>query len=140
MKDDVTDIDAWLAEHGDVWFKAFAALPDTGPLNALLRSDEPLTPIARIRLAEMLSPGDPPIEEYKLTPTVNKGFARTLRGFVGAAEYYKRVWAGASSETAAEEAGSLVNVGPRQALRYVEGNVINKLRDRLKLFSVPDDR
>ena len=75
-------------EIEDIWINAFAALgrikltvnkeghfdggavcnPDAQPLVDLLRSDAPMPPGARDKLVELIFPGDPPLENWKLVP------------------------------------------------------------------------
>ena len=80
----------------DVWINAFAALgriqltsdkegvfdggavadPDVEPLVELLLSDAPMPSSARETLAELLSPGKPPINNWKLVPEMIKELIR----------------------------------------------------------------
>jgi len=124
-------------ELEDIWINAFAALgrikltsdeggafdggtiadPDVQPLVELLRSDIPMTAGARDALAELLSPGDPPINNWKLVPERIKRIDPIAKQLDGVAAFEKNRGAGMTAEVAAENTGVR---GGRQINRYRE--------------------
>jgi hypothetical protein len=119
-------------EIDDLWMKAFNALDsvrfrghpekiecDPKPLVRLLRSDTPMTPRARELLAELLSPGNPPICDFMLVPKRVGEFDKMFGPKWDAVRSYIELRnAGKSSESAAEEAGEDHLVTGRQIHRY----------------------
>jgi hypothetical protein len=111
-------------EIDDIWLNAFAAFPDVQPLVQLLRSNTPMTPGARDLLAELLSPGDPPIDSFVLELKPNADFAKMLRKFDAVADY--------KMGTSADEAGAKQNVTGRTVFRYLDEEIPQKLGERLR--------
>lgn len=109
-------------EINDIWINAFAAFPDVQPLLLLLRSDTPMTPGARDLLAELLSPGDPPIDPFvlELKPNAKFDMAGILEKIAAADLYGCELAAGKSSQQAAKQAGhKYARVSGRQLYRYL---------------------
>jgi hypothetical protein len=116
-------------EIDDLWNNAFSVLggiaeayPDTPRLVDLLRSDMPMPSSARKTLAELLSPGDPPIHNWKLVPERIKRIDPIATQLDGAAAFEKNRSAGMSKEAAAGQTGIR---GGKQINRY------RKLLERL---------
>jgi hypothetical protein len=122
-------------EIENLWINAFAALgrikltsdnegvfdggavadPDAQPLVDLLRSDMPMPPSARDTLAELLSPGDPSIDNWKLVPERIKRIDPIAKQLDGNAAFEKNISAGMTAEVAADQTGIR---GGRQINRY----------------------
>jgi hypothetical protein len=119
-----------MTEINDTWINAFGALPDVQPLVRLLRSDMPVTPGARDLLAELLSPGDPPITDFELVPRRNKKFDAMLEQLEKVARYAEEREAGKSAQAAAVEAGKAAGVEDRTIFRYRER--LGQLGERLR--------
>jgi hypothetical protein len=119
----------------DLWINAFADLgrikltvdkqgvfdggavcnPDPKRLVDLLRSDMPMPSGARNTLAELLSPGDPPLNNWKLVPERIKRIDPIARQLDGAAAFGKNKSAGMTAEAAADQTGIR---GGKQINRY----------------------
>jgi|SRR4051812_4263384 hypothetical protein len=115
----------------DVWLAAVNALPDPRPIAALLRSDTPMPNGARHLLAELFHPGNPPITDWEVLPQRNPEFARMIRKLTVTSTYKRALADGTPARKAAEEAGKEANVTARQAFRWIQENVPERLRDRL---------
>jgi hypothetical protein len=121
----------------DVWLKAFHAFPDVKPLMALLRSDTPMPHGARDLLAELLCPGDPPIDSYMLELKKNPKFDLMLDKHLITTRYNELRATGLSHENAVEQAGEerllhkYHHVGGRQAWRYIKEDIPRRLIRRL---------
>jgi hypothetical protein len=124
-----------MAEIDDIWINAFGALPDVQPLVRLLRSDTPMPPGARDLLAELLSPGDPPISDFELVPKRNKKFDTILDQLEKVAPYAQEREAGKSAQAAAIEAGEAAGVDERTIFRYHEK--LRRLGERLRGVDKP---
>jgi TPR repeat protein len=120
----------------DIWLNAIAAFPDVKPLVDLLRSNLHMPPGARDLLAEMLMPGDPPIEKFQLECKPNPDFETVLWKLSVEAKYHMNKAAGLGSEEAAEQTGDpsagVRKVGVRQVLRVVKEQTKRRLHQRLK--------
>jgi hypothetical protein len=130
-----------MIDHEDAWINAINALArlsgrdkkvvsDPDPLVRLLRSDTPMTPGARDALAELLSPGDPPIFDFVLEPKRVGKFDNLLTAFDAVESYAKKIEDGQSSQVAAEEAGDEHLVTDRQIYRYLDK--VRRLGERLR--------
>jgi hypothetical protein len=125
-------------ELEDIWLKAFHAFPDVKPLVALLRSDTPMPSGPRKLLAELLSPGDPPMDSYMLELKTNPEFDRMLEKHLIATRYEQLRAEGSSFEDAIEKAGKEKlphknrHVGGKQAWRYIKEKIPERLARRLK--------
>jgi hypothetical protein len=115
----------------DVWLAAVHALPDPRPLAALLRSDTPMPMGARNMLAEMLHPGDPPLTDHRLTVRRNAEFDRMIRQLGAAATYRKAIAAGMLKGKAEQAAAQEAGVTARQARRWAQEGVPERLQERL---------
>ena len=114
-------------EIHDLWINAFADLTtnrdgvsaDGADPNArlvdLLRSDTPMPHSSRETLAELLSPGDPPLNNWKLVPERIKRIDPIARQLDGAAAFEKNKSAGMTKEAAAGQTGIR---GGKQINRY----------------------
>jgi hypothetical protein len=122
-------------EIHDLWINAFADLgrikvttdkqgvcdggavcnPDPERLVKLLRSDVPMPHSARETLAELLSPGDPPLNNWKLVPERIKKIDPIAKQLDGAEAFEKNRSAGMTVETAADQTGIR---GGKQIKRY----------------------
>jgi hypothetical protein len=111
-----------------IWRDAFAALPDDmKPLARLIRCDTPFPADARILLAELLAPGNPPVLEWQLECKANKQ-AKKARRNAGIEDNYRKNLAGGLKPTdAAEQAGksesrtfAIVRKKPAKRLRNRE--------------------
>ena len=119
-------------ELEDIWINAFAVFPDVKPLVQLLQSETPMPFGARKTLAELLSPGDPPIDRFVLEVKLNDQFDKMIRKYNAVGDYVLQTSAGKSSDTAAEEAGAKQNVGARQVFRYLMEKIPERLHKRLR--------
>jgi hypothetical protein len=109
----------------DLWINAFAAFPDLQRLARLLRCENiPMTQGARNTLAELLSPGDPPIDSFVLELKPNADFDKMLRKFDAVADYKMGI--------SADEAGAKQNVTGRTVFRYLDEEIPQKLGQRLR--------
>ena len=124
-----------MTEIDDIWLNALGALPDVQPLVRLLRSDTPITPGARDLLAELLSPGDPPISDFELVPKRIKKFDAMLDQLERLAPYAQEREAGQSAQAAAAEAGEAAGVDERTIFRYREN--LRRLGERLRGIDKP---
>jgi hypothetical protein len=124
-----------MAEIDDIWINAFGALPDVQPLVRLLRSDTQMPPGARDLLAELLSPGDPPITDFELVPRRNKKFDTLLDQLERVAPYANEREAGKSAQAAAVVAGEAAGVEDRTIFRYREN--LRRLGERLRGVDKP---
>jgi hypothetical protein len=124
-----------MADIDDLWINAFAALPDVQPLVHLLRSDTPMPPGARDLLAELFSPGDPPISDFELVPKRIKKFDTMLDQLEIMATYAQKREAGQSAQDAAIEAGEAHGVEDRTIFRYREK--LGSLGERLRGVDKP---
>src|SRR5258705_5261990 len=70
---------ARMTAETDIWLNAIAAFPDVGPLVGLLRSDTPMPAGIRDLIAEMLAPGNPPIDAFTLKCSRNPAFKKAFR-------------------------------------------------------------
>ena len=122
--------------NDDIWLNAIAAFPDVKPLIDLLRSDLPMTPGARDLIAEMLMPGNPPIDKFQLECKPNPQFDDMLWKVSVEAKYRSNRADGLGSEEAAEQTGDPVagvrQVGVRQVHRVVGEKTGLRLHKRLK--------
>jgi hypothetical protein len=116
----------------DVWLAAVNALPDPRPIAALLRSDTPMPSGARHLLAELFHPGNPPITDWEVLPQRNPEFARVIRKLTVTATYKRALDDGTPARKAAEAAGNEANVTARQAFRWIQENIPERLRARLR--------
>jgi len=114
----------------DLWINAFAAFPDLQPLVQLLRSNTPMTTGARDLLAELLSPGDPPIDSFVLELKPNAKFRKMFPELDAVHSYANARDAGESSEKAAAKAAEQHLVTERQIHRYRAK--MKRLGDRLR--------
>jgi len=119
-----------MAEIDDLWINAFAALPDVQPLVRLLRSDTPMSPGARDILAELFSPGDPPISDFELMPKRIKKFDAMLDQLEIVGTYAEKRQAGQSAQDAAIEAGEAHGVEDRTIFRYRQN--LRRIGERLR--------
>lgn len=124
-----------MAEIDDLWINAFAALPDVQPLVRLLRSDTPMSPGARDILAELFSPGDPPISDFELVPKRVKKFDTMLEQLEKVGIYAQKRNAGQSAQAAAADAGEAAGVDERTIFRYREN--LQRLGQRLRGVDKP---
>jgi hypothetical protein len=124
-----------MTEIDNVWINAFGALPDVDPLVRLLRSDVPITPGARDLLAELLSPGNPPISDFELVPKRIKKFDTMLEQLEKVTPYAQEREAGQSAQAAAVEAGEAAGVDERTIFRYREN--LRRLGKRLRGVDKP---
>lgn len=122
--------------YEDLWDEAFKALPDTQPLARLIRSDVQMPPAPRYRLAALLTPGNPPMWEWKFKCEENKAFKKVRRNVIIEDEYHRKMADGIRSEDAAEQAGSPHNIGDRQAYNVVKENTAEKVRARAARLAV----
>jgi hypothetical protein len=114
-------------ELEDIWLKAFHAFPDVKPLVALLRSDTPMPSGPRKLLAELLCPGDPPIDSYILELKSNPKFHDLINKKLDTAYNFAQAKeAGQSEADAASSAGKV----ERQIYRYLAD--LKKLGQRLR--------
>jgi hypothetical protein len=120
----------------DIWLNAMAAFPDVKPLVDLLRSDVPMPQGIRDLVAEMLAPGDPPIEAFRLECKRNPAFNKTLSKFDIETRYRANFAAGMDSDEAAKQTGDpnagVRQVGVRQVHRIVKDRSAKRLHKRLK--------
>jgi hypothetical protein len=120
----------------DIWLNAFAAFPDVGPLVNLLRSDLPMSLGVRGLLAEMLAPGDPPIEKFQLECKPNPRFEKTLWKVDVETRYRVNRAQGLKSEEAAKQTGDpkagIRQVDSRQVFRVVRERTTQRLYPRLR--------
>jgi hypothetical protein len=124
-------------EIDDLWNNALSALggiaevkSNAQPFAELLLSDMPMPSSARKTLAELLSPGDPPLHNWKLVPERIKRIDPIAKQLDCAAAFEKNKSAGMTAEAAAEKAGAKHNVAGRQVFRYRE--ILQKLGERLR--------
>ena len=115
----------------DIWEQAFRALPDMRPIARLIRSDVPMPPAARYRLAALLTPGNPPMWEWKFSCEENKDFKKVRRNLDVEDKYRGKMADGIRSEEAAEQAGSQYNIGDRRVHQIMEMNAGERLQERL---------
>jgi hypothetical protein len=122
----------------DIWINAFAAVgriklttdaqgvfdggavadprpDDLDALAKLLRSDTPMTRNARNTLAELFSPGEPPLYNWKLVPQIIKKIDPVGKQLDAVAAFEKNRSAGMTAEDAADQTG--IRSG-RQVHRY----------------------
>jgi len=116
----MTDTDPFVLD--DIWNNAFSVLggiaeayPDAPRLVDLLRSDMPMPSSARQTLAELLSPGNPPIMNWKLVPERIKRIDPIATQLDAVAAFEKNRSAGMTVEAAADQAGIR---GGKQIKRY----------------------
>lgn len=122
----------------DPWIKAINAFPNVRPLAELLRNpDVPIEQHIRDLLAEMISPGSPPLSTHALELKPNKKFKKAIGQFLAAGEYEKKRKEGKSSDAATEEAGAKMNVGSRSVYRYRK--VFDRHVERLGFGGDPSD-
>lgn len=124
-----------MTEIDDIWLNALGALPDVQPVVRLLRSDAPITPGVRDILAELLSPGDPPISDFELVPQRIKKFDKMLDQLEKLAPYAQEREAGQSAQAAAIEAGEATGVDERTIFRYREN--LRRFSERLRGVDKP---
>ena len=115
---------------------AVNALPDPRPIAALLRSDTPMPDGARHLLAELFHPGNPPITDWEVLPQRNPEFARMIRKLSATVNYRQALADGTAKGKAEEAAGSVANITARQARRWVQENIPEQLRARLRSCSL----
>jgi hypothetical protein len=113
-------------EIDDLWNNAFSVFggiadtegyPDAPRLDDLLRSDAPMPSSARKTLAELLSPGNPPLFNWKLVPERIKKIDPTATQLDGAVAFAENRSAGMTAEEAAAKTGIR---GGKQINRYLE--------------------
>jgi hypothetical protein len=142
-------------ELDDIWINAFAALgrvklttdksgvfdggavadPDVGPIVALLRGDTPMPTSARRTLAELLAPGEPPLENWKLVPERIKHIDPIAKQIETVGKFVAAKETGKSAFDAARDAGKV----ERQVYRYRD-EVLKPLGERLRGFDPKKDR
>jgi hypothetical protein len=132
----MTEADLFAIE--DIWINAFAAVgriklttdaqgvfdggagadphpDDLDALAKLLRSDTPMTRNARNTLAELFSPGEPPLYNWKLVPQMIKKIDPIGKQLDAVATFEKNRNEGMTAEDAADQTGIR---GGRQVHRY----------------------
>ncbi len=114
----------------EIWLEAFKALPDVRPLAKLLRSDVQMPPRARMILAELLAPAEPPMSDWLLKCEPNLAAKKARRKIRIEKQYRMSRAVGLNSEGAAEQAGKPNNVDVRQVHRIVKAKAAERLDRR----------
>jgi hypothetical protein len=115
-------------ELEDIWLNAFSAFPDLTPLVTLLRSNNtPMPTGARHRLAELLSPGSPPIDRYILELKLNPKFDDLINKKLETVYTFAKAREAGHSEA---DAAALAGKVERHIYRYRDE--LKKLGQRLR--------
>jgi hypothetical protein len=91
-----------------------------------------MTTGARHLLAELFHPGDPPLTNQRLVVRHNPDFDRMIRQLGATVTYHKAITAGTSKGKAEQAAAREAGVTARQARRWVQESIPERLQERLQ--------